>query len=103
MKGKSQIDRNQPGERISRSYAQIPEHLLEWFVSARRRITQAIGERKPVSFFSAHLPVMVTWSDQASFPVNMAVKGIGLIPKTTHLQGDVEFLENTVFRAEKMI
>jgi hypothetical protein len=60
---------------------QLPGHILEWLVSSRLRLLSEIKERKPVKHFAAHLPVMATWSDGRGYPINLTVKGIGLIPK----------------------
>ncbi len=55
-------------------------------------------------YFSAHLPVMATWrkDGDAKFPVNMTVKGIGLMPKMDLLQDYTDIFEGTVAEVRAM-
>ncbi len=78
----------------------MPEHILMWLVSSRLRLLDEIRRGKPVNHFAAHLPVMATWQDGSPFPVNMTVKGIGLIPKKEFLDKFSEFFED-VFTQSK--
>lgn len=93
----------------------IPTRFLEWLVSSRVLFLDNMLKEKSLKYFSAHLPVMVTWrrknfkagdkhSTETSphsesggleelFPVNMTVKGIGLIPKEEYLQKYTELYE----------
>lgn len=78
----------------------IPPKFLEWLVSSRVKFLDNLLQGKPMRFFSAHLPTMVTWSkDAAHFPVNMTTKGIGLIPKKELLQEYTELFEETAQQA----
>ena len=74
----------------------IPEHCLDWLVSSRIKFLGGMVQGKPLSYFSAHLPVMATWREGDSFPVNMTVKGIGLFPKAEHLQDYTDIFEGTL-------
>ncbi len=61
----------------------LPAACLDWLVSSRLRFLEDMATGKPMRYFSAHLPVMATWrrDGEEKFPVNMTVKGIGLIPR----------------------
>jgi hypothetical protein len=59
----------------------IPENFLKWLASSRLRLLEEMEQGRQVRFFPAHLPVLASWSDEERFPVNLSVKGIGLIPK----------------------
>ncbi|KJU85159.1 pyridoxamine 5'-phosphate oxidase-like FMN-binding protein [Candidatus Magnetobacterium bavaricum] len=67
----------------------LPGHCLQWLVSSRLRFVNDMKEGKPLKYFSAHLPVMATWPQTTTtdqrYPVNMTVKGIGLIPRYDQL------------------
>ncbi len=53
---------------------------MEWLVESRRTFLKRIMRGEPLTYFSAHLPTVATWSE-GEFPVNLTAKGIGLIPK----------------------
>ncbi len=74
----------------------IPAQFLEWLVSARMRFLNDMKEGKPLKYFSAHLPVMATWREGESFPVNMTVKGIGLLPKKESLEYYTDVFEGVL-------
>ena len=77
----------------------IPPKFLKWLVSSRVRFLDNLLEGQTMRLFSAHLPTMVTWNKGEDFPVNMTVKGIGLIPKEEHLTNYTELFEDTAKRA----
>ncbi len=77
----------------------IPERFLKWLVTSRLRILNDLREGKPIKYFSAHLPVLATWDAQEPFPVNMTVKGIGLIPKRNLLQSYTDIFEGAFTNA----
>jgi hypothetical protein len=74
----------------------IPEQIMSWFVSSRQRFMNDLRQGKPLKYFSAHLPVMATWNHHNPFPVNMTVKGIGLIPRTEYLEDYIDIFEGTL-------
>lgn len=74
----------------------IPAQFLEWLVSARMRFLNDMKEGKPLKYFSAHLPVMATWREGEPFPVNMTVKGIGLLPKKESLEYYTDVFEGVL-------
>ena len=59
----------------------LPAVCLEWLSSSRLKFLEDMVGGRPMRYFSAHLPVMATWRQDGDekFPVNMTVKGIGLI------------------------
>lgn len=74
----------------------IPAEFLEWLVSSRVRFLDGLANGQAMRYFSAHLPTMITWSkEEGQFPVNMTVKGIGLIPKEKYLQNYTKLFEQT--------
>jgi hypothetical protein len=54
---------------------------MEWLVESRRVFLKKLLRGEPLTYFSAHLPVVATWSGEGEFPVNLTAKGIGLIPR----------------------
>ncbi len=80
----------------------IPLCFLEWLFSSRRRFLENLKKGGPLKYFSAHLPVMATWSNDNHFPVNMTVKGIGLIPKSEHLEDYTDIFESTIAEARTL-
>ncbi|MEK6672345.1 MAG: hypothetical protein AABY42_02580 [Nitrospirota bacterium] len=80
----------------------IPSGFLEWLASSRINFLNEMREGNPMRYFSAHLPVMSTWNSSSPFPVNMTVKGIGLIPRTEHLQSYTDVFESVIAEASAM-
>ncbi|MBF0336436.1 MAG: hypothetical protein HQL05_01255 [Nitrospirae bacterium] len=81
----------------------LPARCLQWLVSSRLRFISEMKEGMPVKYFSAHLPVMVTWSETSQrYPLNMTVKGIGLIPGGDNLLKYTELLEETAATARNL-
>jgi hypothetical protein len=85
-----------PGLTERSTLNKIPDHFLEWLVSSRIKFLGDMVQGKPLRYFSAHLPVMATWREGDPFPVNMTVKGIGLIPKTEHMQDYTDIFESAL-------
>jgi hypothetical protein len=84
----------------------IPAGCLEWLVSSRLRFLHDLLDGKPMRYFSAHLPVMATWrhgkNGGEEFPVNMTVKGIGLIPGKRLLADYTDIFEGVIAEARTM-
>lgn len=80
----------------------IPAHCLGWLASSRVRFLEDLKNGKPLRYFSAHLPVMATWREGEPFPVNMTVKGIGLIPREDLLQDYIDVFEGAIAEASTM-
>lgn len=80
----------------------IPERFLRWLTSSRIRFLEELKAGRPMRYFSAHLPVMATWREGEEFPVNLTVKGIGLIPKEGIIQDYIDLFEATIAEARTM-
>lgn len=85
--------------RVSPVFKGIPAGFLQWLVSSRMRFLEGMKEGRPLRYFSAHLPVMATWRECEEFPVNLTVKGIGLIPKREALIDWIDLFEATIAEA----
>ncbi|WP_420264699.1 hypothetical protein [Candidatus Magnetominusculus dajiuhuensis] len=78
----------------------LPERYLSWLVTSRINFISEMREGRPLRYFSAHLPVMATWPSRGSeaggdlYPINMTVKGIGLIPRLELLDSYSEMFED---------
>lgn len=77
----------------------IPDRFLQWLAESRIRFLSALKEGKPMRYFSAHLPIMATWRHDEPFPVNMTVKGIGLLPKHELLEYYIDMFECVIAEA----
>ena len=80
----------------------IPREFLEWLVTSRLRFVSSLENGRPVNYFSAHLPVLASWGNGGSFPVNLTVKGIGLVPKQSALEHFTDIFESTIAEATAM-
>lgn len=89
----------------------IPERFLKWLTSSRIRFLEDLKAKRPMKYFSAHLPVVATWNshpvesppkEDEIFPVNLTVKGIGLIPKKEILMDYIDLFEATLAEARTM-
>ncbi|MEO5357571.1 MAG: hypothetical protein H7844_09780 [Nitrospirae bacterium YQR-1] len=79
------------------SVTRLPERCLNWLASSRLKFINELRGGRPLRYFSAHLPVMVTWPEddtESKYPVNMTVKGIGLIPKSGQLEHFIDLFES---------
>ncbi|QWR76808.1 hypothetical protein [Candidatus Magnetomonas plexicatena] len=82
------------------STGKLPERSLNWLASSRLKFINEMRDGKSLRYFSAHLPVMITWVEggesepYTKYPVNMTVKGIGLIPKTGQLEHFTNLFES---------
>lgn len=82
----------------------IPVKYLQWLTSARLKFLNDLLLGKSLRYFSAHLPVMATWHNSTNgeneqFPVNMTVKGIGLIPRIGLLNDYADIFESVIAAA----
>lgn len=80
----------------------IPLKFVEWMVSSRLQFLSDMKEGKPLKYFSAHLPVMATWKEGEKFPVNMTVKGIGLLPKKDKMEHFTDVFESVLADARTL-
>ncbi len=81
---------------------EIPTKCLDWLVSSRIEFFHSMRNGHPEKFFAAHLPVMATWSEGSPFPVNMTVKGLGLLPEQAELQNFTDIFESVITEARSM-
>lgn len=80
----------------------IPTKCMEWLVSSRIEFLNSMKNGHPTKYFAAHLPVMATWSEGQSFPVNMTVKGLGLLPDEDSLLHYTDIFESVIAEARSM-
>jgi hypothetical protein len=80
----------------------IPTKCMEWLVSSRIEFLHSMKDGHPTKYFAAHLPVMATWSEGQSFPVNMTVKGLGLLPNEDYVQHYTDIFESVIAEARAM-
>jgi nucleotide-binding universal stress UspA family protein len=78
----------------------LPETFLHWQISARRAMYKAITTDELPRRHPAHLPVMVTFDAEGPFPVRVATKGAGFIPREEALELYIAMLEETLTRCE---
>ncbi len=79
----------------------IPENCMKWLVESRRNYLKRIMRGEPLTYFSAHLPVVATWTEEEEF-VNMTAKGIGLLPRKELLMYFIELFQETLSRVKNM-
>ncbi len=80
----------------------IPEKCMEWLVSSRIEFLHSMKEGHPTKYLAAHLPVMATWDESRSFPVNMTVKGVGLLPEQDQLSHYTDVFESVIAEARSI-
>lgn len=77
----------------SRHYAQhegaeLPAKFLAWQIRSRQELYEKLLRREPVQFLASHLPVLATLRPQGT--VNLATKGVGLMPKHEYIAHYIE-------------
>ncbi|GAB4389315.1 MAG: hypothetical protein Kow0025_13950 [Thermodesulfovibrionales bacterium] len=77
----------------------LPAHCLSWLAGSRARFLEDLKGGKPLRYFAAHLPVMATWREGEPFPVNMTVKGIGLVPREGLIRDYTDVFEGAIAEA----
>jgi hypothetical protein len=81
--------------------ATIPPHFLEWLVASRRMLLDDMEQGRQVRDFPAHLPVIATWSAVGRHPVNLSIKGIGLVPRDDLMEDFTRECERVFDRAQE--
>jgi hypothetical protein len=81
---------------------EMPVKCLDWLVSSRIEFLESMSNGHPTEYFAAHLPVMATWREGESFPVNMTVKGLGLLPEEEQLEHYTDIFESVIAEARTM-
>lgn len=73
---------------LQRAEAVLPEKFIAWQIRSRLELYEKLLRHEPVSFLASHLPVLATLRPQGT--VNLATKGVGLLPKHEHAAQYVE-------------
>jgi hypothetical protein len=73
--------------------SELPEVFFNWLIVTRQNMVENLRREKPVRPLSSHLPVLATWNQDSRYPVNLTVKGIGLVPKQERLEESTLLLE----------
>ena len=81
---------------------EIPVKCMDWLVSSRMEFFHSMKEGHPTKYMAAHLPVMASWDESRSFPVNMTVKGMGLLPEQDQLDNYTDIFESVITEARSM-
>lgn len=66
----------------------LPKAFIAWQIRAREALFEQLARGEPVRFLASHLPVLATLRPGGT--VNLANKGVGLLPKREHLAGYTE-------------
>lgn len=66
-----------------RTGAELPEKFIAWQIRSREELYEKLLWREPVRFLAGHLPVLATLRPRGT--VNLATKGVGLIPKREYI------------------
>lgn len=77
---------------------ELSDEFIEWQASSRAQLYQKLLRREPVRFLASHLPVLASTGPDGQ--LNLANKGLGLIPKEEALPRYLE-LYDEVLRAVK--
>ncbi len=78
----------------------LPDTFVRWQLEARHKIHQAIANGGHPRRNPAHLPVMITFEAEGSFPIRVVSKGAGFTPRDEKLQPYIDLLEETIVRCE---
>ncbi len=70
-------------QRKSWPLVKLPVKFVEWQIQSRRELFDKLLRREQVRFLASHLPVLATLN--ANGVINLANKGVGLVPKEEHL------------------
>jgi len=84
------------GKTIKYELRPLPITFLQWQSEARLKMFEQIqtGGLSSVKTLPAHLPVLATQSEEMSF-VNLATKGLGLLPKKNKVQEFINLFTET--------
>lgn len=91
-----------PGEdRLSFPRVRLPEVFLQWQSEARMRMFDILKTRgaEAMRMQPAHLPVLTTLGEGA-FPVNLATRGLGVLPSPERMESLAHLFEETRRRTE---
>ena len=66
-----------------RQGVELPAKFIAWQIHSRQELYEKLLRREPVQFLASHLPVLATLRSEGT--VNLATKGVGLVPKQQHI------------------
>jgi len=67
----------------AREGVELPGKFIAWQIHTRQELFEKLLRREPVQFLASHLPVLATLRSEGT--VNLATKGVGLVPKLQHI------------------
>lgn len=73
---------------------ELPRKFIDWQIQSRKELFEKLLHREPVSFLASHLPVLATLSPDST--INLANKGVGLVPKDEYLAHYVELFKRVL-------
>jgi hypothetical protein len=73
-----------------RGRTELPGKFIEWQIRSREALYEALRRGEAVRFLASHLPVLATLRPQGT--VNLATKGVGLVPKREHIARYIQLL-----------
>lgn len=76
----------------------LPDVFVRWQLDTRRAMLDSIAQGGHPRRFAAHLPVMITFTVDGTFPLRAATKGGGLVPRDEVLDRYIHLLEETLSR-----
>ena len=77
-----------------RAEAELPSRFLEWQIASRLDLFGQLLSEKTVRFLTSHLPVLA--SHRPGGGINLANKGVGLVPARHHLARYIELYKDTL-------
>ena len=85
------------GDERAYDLVELPEYFLRWQVATRERLYDRLEGGDDVAFMPPHLPVLATWErGHGDRAVNLATKGVALLPREDVLAEAVDLLEKTL-------
>lgn len=73
-----------------REGVELPGKFIAWQIRSREELYEKLLRHEPVQFLASHLPVLATLRPQGT--VNLATKGVGLVPKHEHIARYIDLL-----------
>ncbi len=78
----------------------LPPEFMQWVIEGRKAMYDLLQGKGSAPFFSSHLPVVVTYSPNASFPFNTGNKGVGLLPLPDKIEDYCRLYSETLERCK---
>lgn len=96
--GENTVSFEAEGQRHEFPRVRLPQGFVDWVIEGRHAMYDLLEGKSHASFFGSHLPVVVTFSRDTSFPFNTGNKGVGLSPLPEKIDDYIELYKDT-FRA----